>query len=344
MIKFFRIIRQKLLIENKFSKYLLYAIGEIVLVVIGILIALAVNASYGKQVEENRTRNILKQIYADLEANIEQTDLFNDYYRRKDTLIHNVMNDKVTPTDYKQSFGNRYIDLILSYDVIKVRDNGFVNLMEHLNDVPPELVPIVNQLTTLYKEQVPVLELINENISELVHQHQKNLINSEDWYQDVFYFGRRPDSAIDYFLTDFRYKNYASQYMTVGILNHHRAMMHFRYLAYKSYVEIGDYLDISLETGEDNLSFKSKASEFSHYEGIYGTEDFTIKILIENEKMWLEGEDGTRQIIIPISKTRFQIEKAPQFATFSLDKDGIPISLKIGYAQGHTVLKRIIVE
>ncbi|MCW5516045.1 DUF6090 family protein, partial [Muriicola sp. Z0-33] len=43
MIKFFRRIRQQLLSENKFSKYLLYAIGEIVLVVIGILIALQIN-------------------------------------------------------------------------------------------------------------------------------------------------------------------------------------------------------------------------------------------------------------------------------------------------------------
>jgi len=43
MIKFFRKIRQKVLIENKFSKYLLYAIGEIILVVIGILIALQVS-------------------------------------------------------------------------------------------------------------------------------------------------------------------------------------------------------------------------------------------------------------------------------------------------------------
>ncbi len=43
MIKFFRKIRQKLLAENRFSKYLLYAIGEIVLVVIGILIALQIN-------------------------------------------------------------------------------------------------------------------------------------------------------------------------------------------------------------------------------------------------------------------------------------------------------------
>lgn len=43
MIKFFRKIRQKLLSENKFSKYLIYAIGEILLVVIGIVIALQLN-------------------------------------------------------------------------------------------------------------------------------------------------------------------------------------------------------------------------------------------------------------------------------------------------------------
>jgi hypothetical protein len=43
MIKLFRHIRQKLLSENKFRKYLLYAIGEIILVVLGILIALQIN-------------------------------------------------------------------------------------------------------------------------------------------------------------------------------------------------------------------------------------------------------------------------------------------------------------
>lgn len=42
-MRFFRKIRQKLFAENKFSKYLVYAIGEIILVVIGILIALAIN-------------------------------------------------------------------------------------------------------------------------------------------------------------------------------------------------------------------------------------------------------------------------------------------------------------
>jgi len=43
MIKYFRKIRQNLLSEGKTGKYLKYAIGEIVLVVIGILIALQIN-------------------------------------------------------------------------------------------------------------------------------------------------------------------------------------------------------------------------------------------------------------------------------------------------------------
>ena len=43
MLNFFKKIRQQLLSENRFSKYLIYAVGEILLVVIGILIALQIN-------------------------------------------------------------------------------------------------------------------------------------------------------------------------------------------------------------------------------------------------------------------------------------------------------------
>ena len=48
MIKFFRHIRQRLLSENQFSKYLIYAIGEVALVVIGILIHVEIFYSTGE--------------------------------------------------------------------------------------------------------------------------------------------------------------------------------------------------------------------------------------------------------------------------------------------------------
>ena len=56
MIKFFRKIRQNLLMENKTRKYFKYAIGEIVLVVIGILIALQIN-TWNEQLKKSKLKN-----------------------------------------------------------------------------------------------------------------------------------------------------------------------------------------------------------------------------------------------------------------------------------------------
>ncbi len=60
MIKFFRHIRQTLIMENKSSKYLKYAIGEIVLVVIGILIALQLN-NWNQERKDLKEGELIKQ-------------------------------------------------------------------------------------------------------------------------------------------------------------------------------------------------------------------------------------------------------------------------------------------
>ena len=59
MIKFFRKIRLNLISEKKFTKYLLYALGEIVLVVIGILIALAINNANQNRINSNNEQTYL---------------------------------------------------------------------------------------------------------------------------------------------------------------------------------------------------------------------------------------------------------------------------------------------
>ncbi|TYA53223.1 DUF6090 family protein [Formosa maritima] len=67
MFKFFRRIRFKMLPENKFSKYLLYAIGEIILVVIGILIALQINNWNEQRKIQNTEISTLKELKSALE-------------------------------------------------------------------------------------------------------------------------------------------------------------------------------------------------------------------------------------------------------------------------------------
>ncbi len=71
MIKFFRKIRQNLLSEGKTGKYLKYAVGEIILVVIGILIALQLN-----NLNENRKNNVFEQeILTQIQENLENDEL-----------------------------------------------------------------------------------------------------------------------------------------------------------------------------------------------------------------------------------------------------------------------------
>ena len=62
MIKFFRKIRQNLLTEGKTGKYFKYAIGEIVLVMIGILLALQVNNWNNNRIEQNEEKKVIEKL------------------------------------------------------------------------------------------------------------------------------------------------------------------------------------------------------------------------------------------------------------------------------------------
>lgn len=74
MIKFLRIIRQRLPIENKFTKYLIYAIGEVLIIVIGVLVAVQINNWNEKRKERIQETTILKQLLTDFKSNLEQLD------------------------------------------------------------------------------------------------------------------------------------------------------------------------------------------------------------------------------------------------------------------------------
>lgn len=70
MIHFFRKIRHKLLSENKIGRYLRYAIGEVLLVVIGILIALQINNWNANRKDEIKTLNYLTNLKENLNDDI----------------------------------------------------------------------------------------------------------------------------------------------------------------------------------------------------------------------------------------------------------------------------------
>ena len=125
MIKFFRKIRQKLLSENRLSKYLLYAIGEIVLVVIGILIAVQLN----NWNESRKSFNDELKLYSKL-----LTDLNASYSLTLNKIENNKFRQDVHFHVYNESKGRAFYDSTIDYNELLWIHPYNMDIEEKYND------------------------------------------------------------------------------------------------------------------------------------------------------------------------------------------------------------------
>jgi hypothetical protein len=129
MITLFRRFRQRLLTENKFSKYLLYAIGEIILVVIGILIALAINNNNNYNSQRKIEREYLTALQSEFETNLSKinTSIKVNEQRIQTlekvlTLFNKNVRDTIRPQTISQLLGP-----ILGSDIQYTPATGVLN-------------------------------------------------------------------------------------------------------------------------------------------------------------------------------------------------------------------------
>ncbi|MFT6065915.1 MAG: hypothetical protein ACJAQX_001791 [Polaribacter sp.] len=140
MIKIFRNIRKDLMKKNKFGNYLAYAVGEIILVIIGILIALAINEQ-SKNKENLELRNLyIIQLNDEADRNIrELTVLVNgatEMVKELDTLIQLLENKEYDNTKLSlKSFvlltSNKFYPIMITYENLKF--SGDLKLFNDLN-------------------------------------------------------------------------------------------------------------------------------------------------------------------------------------------------------------------
>ena len=128
MIKFFRHIRQTLIMENKTFNYLKYAIGEIVLVVIGILIALQIN----NWNENRKDRFIEKKILQSLNNDLQKDIYSMKYMISNDSLIYESNSKliqilKDSHSEY-QPYQNKMFGLINRFNVFYPQRMGYESL------------------------------------------------------------------------------------------------------------------------------------------------------------------------------------------------------------------------
>ena len=145
MIKFFRHIRKSYLMENKTGKYFKYAIGEIVLVVIGILIALQINTWNEERRNRSKEQQYLNNLKQDFENQILEINsqinyekkfltssqaILDAYNRSGHLLIDSLLIIKANELNDRRTFNAinpTYTELLNTGDMKILKDEGFRN-------------------------------------------------------------------------------------------------------------------------------------------------------------------------------------------------------------------------
>ena len=172
MIKFFRKIRQKMLAEKKFSKYLLYAIGEIVLVVVGILIALQVNnwnVNKKTRTDEGQILNDLiieiEDDFASLNYNIERhSEAINSCKVLLDVFNKNIdYNDSLSFHFARVHYHTVFISNMGAYESLKSK--GFETILNK---------KLRFEIINIYEKWYPILQSNDKTLSEDILHIKRN--------------------------------------------------------------------------------------------------------------------------------------------------------------------------
>ena len=106
---------------------MLYAIGEIALVVFGILIALQINNWNQSRQNRQKVDNLLQKIQINIEADINQSNLLLIHYARIDSLLQLVIASQLTTEDYQNvsPYAHQLHNLVISYEQINFKKTGY---------------------------------------------------------------------------------------------------------------------------------------------------------------------------------------------------------------------------
>ncbi len=211
MIKFFRKIRQQLLTENKFSKYLLYAIGEIALVMIGILLALQVNNWNERKNEEKKLQTIYNIITKDLESDLVKIKDILEEYKKREAYYKHILDGNLTEMNYTDS---TYFYLITSSPDILVSKRGYNLFTSSTNDHAVKDSLQLN-ISEFYTEKISRFEFLRNYIITDIEDNFSHWKKNFEWYPD-YIMRKNLDQFIDYTIKNPDYKNRVANYYFVN--------------------------------------------------------------------------------------------------------------------------------
>lgn len=201
MTKFFRRIRQRLVTENKFSRYFIYAIGEIILIIIGILIALTINQKHTDRSNDQLRDLYLVQLEVEVDRNIEELEDYSTRATQRqaelDTLLELLVNKDYTNPNVvsksKRLYGrSTFNPTTITYDNLKF--SGDLKLFDDLllRNSMAETYQTFNHIKTVERIDLEVVNVYyqdyymrNAKILDLAQSAEN--FGKDDYFENTVY-------------------------------------------------------------------------------------------------------------------------------------------------------------
>jgi hypothetical protein len=216
MLKIFRNARQNMIKNKKVTAYILYAIGEIILVMIGILLALQVNNWNESRKQKNELNNILRTVSYDLETD---TLVASQVTRLYDTLQAKsiiIINKKLKKENYKDC--PLCPSLTTFYSPFNIQTKGYELLKNLSNETANQKDSLITDIVQVYTIFKPIIEKNNERLENEV---MKNLNELKDypWFVDLSQ-GKFNEEMVAYFAESEDYRKRVALHNMLATNNH----------------------------------------------------------------------------------------------------------------------------
>lgn len=237
MIKFFRKIRQNLLTHNKFSKYLLYAFGEILLVVIGILIALQINNWNEDRKSQIQELNILENVKKGLAADSIYRQASKEHYESARNSMDHIINHMEKDLPYEDSLKYHFARItndwgfrfdFSSYEELKSKGTGTISNESLRSNIITYYSYSEGWVTQVSKRYSDIIDdasktLFRKHFDEMWNSKYENgeLVKGE--MVPIDYESLKKDTDFRFFLKTLRNQNYWLIENTTNNINEHLA-------------------------------------------------------------------------------------------------------------------------
>ncbi|REG89423.1 hypothetical protein [Winogradskyella sediminis] len=196
MIKLFRKNRQKMLSKNKFANYFAYATGEIILVILGILIALAINEHSNDKKRLELRNSYLIQLHDEADRNLKKLTLLDDealqMLKELDTVFKILLykdydNPKLSTKSFYLIMSKKFYPVMITYENLKF--SGDLKLFDDLNlrNAISETYETFNPIGKLEASEQQAIEAYYENFLMRNVKFRDMGISSDTYGKDIYF-------------------------------------------------------------------------------------------------------------------------------------------------------------